>query len=232
MDAAAHKPIHPHHVHQRHFDRLVMLSDGVFAIAMTLSAVELKPEAQPGANIAEMWARPLATYFVSFAIISGVWIRHRSALAHLRRVDTPMTVISLLLLSLVALMPVVIRQMLEGGAEWNSVGLLIYSLALMANYTCLTVGWGYAAFVAKLAPDVSRPRALAWLMKDLFVAVLFGALALYSMHLKVAAALATLLGVAVRIASMRQWKLASLVETEAPAGDIAGQEPSSENRLE
>ncbi len=76
MEADMPKPVPGHHVHQRHFERLVMLSDGVFAIAMTLSAVELKPEPLPGASLAKMWALPLATYFVSFAIIAGVWVRH------------------------------------------------------------------------------------------------------------------------------------------------------------
>lgn len=220
MEADAPRPVQGHHVHQRHFERLVMLSDGVFAIAMTLSAVELKPEALPGASLAKMWTLPLATYFVSFAIIAGVWVRHRSALAHLRRVDTTTTLISLLLLSLVALMPVVIRQMLEGEGEAHSMGLLIYSLALMANYLCLTASWGYAAFIARLAPDVARPRALAWLMQDLFVAVLFAAVALYSLELKVAAALAAVLGAGLRIGSLRWLKKARAAETETPLEDI------------
>jgi uncharacterized membrane protein len=219
METDAPRPVQGHHVHQRHFERLIMLSDGVFAIAMTLSAVELKPDVQAGAGLLNAWLRPLATYFVSFAIISGVWIRHRSTLAHLRRVDMPMTLISLLLLSLVSLMPVVIRQMLEGDGEWSAVGLLIYALALMANYLCLAVGWGYAAFVAKLAPDVSRNRALVWLTRDLFVAVLFAAVALFSLKLKLAAAALTLVGVALRIGSVHfRKKAAQADEPEVSPG--------------
>ncbi|MEW5315075.1 MAG: hypothetical protein WDW38_006527 [Sanguina aurantia] len=131
-----------------------MLSDGVFAIAMTLSAVELKPEARPGASLAELWTRPLLTYFMSFAIIAGVWMRHRRALAHLRCVDNPMTFITLLLLSLVALMPVVIRQLLEGGADWISAGMLVYSVSLMAIYAIL-------ARVGAM-PRLSRGWHLTW----------------------------------------------------------------------
>ena len=84
MESGTSMPVKGHHVHQRHFDRLVMLSDGVFAIAMTLSAVELKTEAQPGESLLHAWIGPLLTYFVSFAIISSVWVRHRRTLAHLR----------------------------------------------------------------------------------------------------------------------------------------------------
>ena len=203
METHEPKPVRQHHVHQRHFDRLVMLSDGVFAIAMTLSAVELRPQALPGQSLAQVWARPLLTYFVSFVIIAGVWARHRRALSHLRRVDTTMSMISLLLLSLVALMPVVIRVLLEGEATAGSPGMLVYSLSMMANYACLFVGWGYAAFLAGLAPDVPRPRAWSWLLQELFVTVIFAALALYTLQLRVAAALVTLLGVGLRIGAMR-----------------------------
>jgi hypothetical protein len=40
-----------HHVHQRHLDRLVMLSDGIFTIAITLSAIEIRPELKPGQSL-------------------------------------------------------------------------------------------------------------------------------------------------------------------------------------
>ncbi|MGH8156958.1 MAG: TMEM175 family protein [Rhodanobacter sp.] len=203
MDVDAPLPVKGHHVHQRHFDRLVMLSDGVFAIAMTLSAVELKPVAQPGESLAQVWGLSLLTYFVSFFIIGGVWIRHRRALAHLRYVDMPLTLINLLLLSLVALMPVVIRVLLGGEGGMTSDGMLIYALSMAANYACLATAWGYAAFIADLAPEVPRARAWGWLLQEIFVTVLFGAMALYSVHLKWAALLVALAGLPLRVGSIR-----------------------------
>lgn len=200
MEPSHISPVREHHVHQRHFDRLVMLSDGVFAIAMTLSAVELKPEGHPGASLIEQWTTPLLIYFVSFFIVGGLWIRHRRVLANLRRVDMPAALLTLALLSLVSLMPVVVRVLLtDDGASAN--GMLIYSLALMANYLCLTAAWGYAAFVGDLAPDVPAPRAWSWLLQDLFVAMLFGAVALYSLGLKLPALLLTLVGIGLRFVS-------------------------------
>ena len=220
MESGTSMPVKGHHVHQRHFDRLVMLSDGVFAIAMTLSAVELKTEAQPGESLLHAWIGPLLTYFVSFAIIGSVWVRHRRTLAHLRYVDMPMTVISLLLLSLVALMPVVIRVLLSGAMGSGSTGMLVYSIALMANYACLAAGWGYAAFIAQLAPDVPRSRAWGWLLQELFVAIVFGAVALYSAQLKLAAVLVMLAGVGLRIASVR-------LERSAKAGAASADEANA-----
>ncbi|HVX56912.1 MAG TPA: TMEM175 family protein [Candidatus Saccharimonadales bacterium] len=217
MEPSKSLPVREHHVHQRHFDRLVMLSDGVFAIALTLSAVELKPEAAPGESLLRAWAVPLLVYFVSFAIVGGVWMRHRRVLANLRRVDAPSTLLTLLLLSLVSLMPVVVRVMLTSAGDASRDGMLFYALALMANYLCLAVSWGYAAFVGDLAPDVPKARAWGWLLQDLFVAVMFGAVALYSLHLKPLALLATLAGLALRFASSRLDKASKGAGSIVPA---------------
>lgn len=189
-------------MHQRHFDRLVMLSDGVFAIALTLSAVELKPEEAAGAHsLLAQWATPLLIYFLSFFIVGGVWMQHRRVLTHLRHVDTPMTLLTLAVLSVVSLMPVVIRVLLTAAGGESNEGMLIYSLALMANYLCLSASWGYAFFIGRLAPDVPVQRAWSWLLRDLFVAVLFGAVALFSAHLKLAAVLLCVGGAVVRFVS-------------------------------
>jgi uncharacterized membrane protein len=198
MDTGAPHHVKEHHVHQRHFDRLVMLSDGVFAIALTLSAVELRPEALPGQSLWQVWAKPLGVYFLSFFLIGAVWLRHRRTLAHLYRVDTVVTAATLVLLSLVALVPVFIRILLEDQSVSSTNGMLIYSVSLMAIYLSLAACWCYAAFIRHLAPSVPRPRAIGWLMEDLFVAVFFGAVVLYSLHLHVLALLATLLGVGMR----------------------------------
>ncbi|WP_458071281.1 hypothetical protein [Rhodanobacter sp. BL-MT-08] len=117
-------------------------------------------------------------------------------------------------------MPVVIRQMLEGEGEAHSMGMLVYSLALMVTYLCLAANWSYAALIARLAPDVARPRALAWLMQDFFVAIMFASVAFYSVELRVAAALAALPGAGLRIGSLRLLKKARAAETEAPLEDV------------
>jgi uncharacterized membrane protein len=212
MDSDKTPHVKAHHVHQRHFDRLVMLSDGVFAIAMTLSAVELKPTVTSGESLIQIWALPLGVYFLSFFIVGGVWARHRRTLAHLDRVDGPVTFTTLLLLSLVGLLPVFIRETLtdENVAQVN--GTLIYAVSLMAIYLSLCVGWAYAAFIGRLAPGVPRPRAWSWLLEDLFVVAIFGALALYSVHLSVPACALTLIGIALRMISIRFEKTAKTLD--------------------
>ncbi|WP_426700940.1 TMEM175 family protein [Rhodanobacter sp. Col0626] len=203
MENRTSQPLPEEHVRQRHLDRLVMMSDGVFAIAMTLSAVELRPELAPGESLASAWATPLAIYFLSFAIIAGVWFAHRRSLAHLSDVDNPTTWINLLLLSLVALMPVVIRFLLSNAAgQGSNAGMVAYGLAMTATYACLALAWGYPALYVGLAPNVPRRQAWSWFLEYLFVALLFGAMALYFLHLVLLAVLVALAATAMRAASL------------------------------
>ncbi|WP_449428642.1 hypothetical protein [Rhodanobacter umsongensis] len=43
MNSRANKPVEERHVGRRHLDRPIMLSDGIFAIAITLPAIEICP---------------------------------------------------------------------------------------------------------------------------------------------------------------------------------------------
>ncbi|WP_192105910.1 TMEM175 family protein [Rhodanobacter sp. DHB23] len=202
MENMAPQPLREEHVRQRHLDRLVMMSDGVFAIAMTLSAVELRPELLPGKSLLETWATPLGIYFLSFTVIAGVWYAHRRTLAHLRDVDNVTTGLNLLLLSLVALMPVVVRFLLtDPSRRINNAGMIAYGVAMATTYGCLALTWGYPALYAGLAPHVSRRQAWGWLLEYLFVSVVFLAMALFGLRLVTLAVLVAAAGVVMRIAS-------------------------------
>lgn len=217
--SAHEQPVREHHVHQRHFDRLVMLSDGVFAIALTLSAVELRPEAKPGQALLQVWGVPLLVYFFSFYLVAGVWYQHRRAMAQLRRIDAPLTVLTMLLLSLVALVPVVIRSMITTGSlvelpgrlpdsglsvyEFSTSDFVPYALTMLMIQLCLTVAWGYAAFIARLAPDLLPARARAWLLHDLSLTLTWATLAVWGLHRYWPAAALLAAVAALRIAQRR-----------------------------
>ncbi|MHB1057956.1 MAG: TMEM175 family protein [Rhodanobacter sp.] len=192
------EPVSDHHVGQRHLDRLVMLSDGVFAIAITLSAIEIKPAAAPGQTLWQAWSTPLLIYFLSFFLIGTVWAFHRRIVAHLRDIDSIGTMINLLLLSLVALMPVVIRFVFEDLQQGQ--GMLIYGIALGTTYVCIAVLWLHVAFIARLAPDLAPGKARQWLLEMLAGALIFGALALHETHWRWASLGVTLLALALLVA--------------------------------
>lgn len=204
MEANTPAPVREHHVHQRHFDRLVMLADGVFAIALTLSAVELRPEAKPGQTLLQTWGTPLLIYFLSFFMIGSVWFQHRRGMAHLRHVDRTLTLLTLAMLGLVALVPVMIRTMVTGeGGAGPTGGFVLYALTLLAIQLCLALGWGYAAFIGKLAPDLPRSQAWGWLLYDLFVALVWAMIACWFLQLVWLAAALAAVAVGVRVAALQ-----------------------------
>jgi len=190
-------------VRLRHLDRLVMMSDGVFAIALTLSAVELHPEMEAGKTLFQVWAMPLAVYFMSFLLIAAVWVAHRRNLAHLHSVDTPTTWLNLLLLSMIGLLPVVVRFFLVTIDDASRAGMVAYAVVLSATYFALALTWGYPSLIAKHTPGVSRRRAWAWLAEYVFVALLFAALALYAVGMMWIAWPIGIVAVLLRITSLR-----------------------------
>jgi uncharacterized membrane protein len=180
MNKPSRSAVQEHLVHRRHFDRLVMLSDGVFAIAITLSALEIKPELQPGQSLWEAWRVPLMIYFLCFFLIGQLWVFHRRMVAQMHQLDGPATAINLLLLSLVALMPVAIRISLTDQTPLGQT--FIYALAVAINYACMALFWGYVAFVAKLVPDMDKRVAYIWLWQKFMVIAAFVGLICYTMH--------------------------------------------------
>ena len=201
MSKRGQEAVEDRHVGQRHLDRLVMLSDGVFAIAITLSAIELKPEAHAGDSLWQAWSHPLLLYFLSFMLIGIVWFNHRRIVSHLRDVDAIGTVLNLLLLSLVALLPVVVRYSLTEAASGQA--LMVYAAGLAATYLATALLWLHLAFIAQLAPDLDRRVALGWLLQLLAAPLLIEAAVLYSSHLRYPSLAVTLLGVALILA--RRW---------------------------
>lgn len=124
------------------FDRLIMLSDGVFAIAITLAAIEIKPRG-PWSTPAELWAAlqlPLYAYAISFTVIAIYWSAHRDTFARLKRADTTVTLLTLLLLFLVAILPASTQLLYERG---NAAGVQVYAVSVMLCGFAQAALWGY-----------------------------------------------------------------------------------------
>ncbi len=193
MNSRADEPVIDR-VGQRHLDRLVMLSDGIFAIAITLSAIEIRPELKPGQSLWQAWSGALTVYFLSFLLIGVIWVGHRRIVSHLRDIDGIGTAINLLLLSLVALMPVVIRFSLNDATQ--DMGFVVYAVAIAVTFACMAALWFHVAFIAHLAPDLEPQLARIWLLEMIAAPLIIGATAFYQMHLKPMALILTLAAVA------------------------------------
>ncbi|HWC40100.1 MAG TPA: TMEM175 family protein [Acidimicrobiales bacterium] len=93
------------------YDRTVALSDGVFAIALTLLVLNIEAPALSSGHEGVLGSRLLDhgdeffSYALGFAVIGLLWVRHHSFFRGVERIDTRLTVLNLVYLGLVAFMP-------------------------------------------------------------------------------------------------------------------------------
>lgn len=153
-----------------------MLSDGVFAIAITLAALEIRlPE--HAASFSELLRRmiePLLVYAISFGIIALFWLRNRDLFARVQRVDLPLTMLNLALLCTVSLIPVGVR----GNAEFDSeAGFRLYALTMFLAGSVNAALWGYAALRSGIMrPAVPRSYRVNRVGGAVLLATVFGLL--------------------------------------------------------
>ncbi len=93
------------------YDRTVALSDGVFAIALTLLVLNIEAPALSSGHEGVLGSRLLDhgheffSYALGFAVIGLLWVRHHSFFRGVERIDTQLTVINLVYLGFVAFLP-------------------------------------------------------------------------------------------------------------------------------
>ena len=164
------------------FDRLIMLSDGVFAIAITLLALEIKPPNVWDGGILTLlistW-RSLFGFGLSFVLVGYFWLSHKWIFARLRRVDNVLTGLTLLLLIFVVLAPFMTQLVAMNGPLK---AMRAYSAFFSIAFAVQAALYVYAAFIGKL----------------LFVEILRGERILYSASLAALPLLFASLGVLVR----------------------------------
>ena len=165
-------------------ERLIMLSDGVFAIAMTLLALELRPpEGWNGLAIGELWAlmwRPTVAFALSFMVIGIYWMSHRRMFGRFRSADLPLTILNLIVLALITLVPVVTNLLYEVGPRPGPLTLYICLFASIGIGNGLI--WGYTAFLApKLFTEEPTARVkLTVLLILLLVPTMMGVMGLFA----------------------------------------------------
>ena len=144
----------------QHLHRLILFSDAVFAIAITLLAIEIHPPEHWHGDVGSFFhlmANKLIAYAVSFAAIGVLWISQRRTYSRLRKADGVLDVLNFLMLGLVALLPLGTELLWEA----NSMGALVIYVGLVAGVgVAQGLAWGYAAFIGKLAEPIDLPTRL------------------------------------------------------------------------
>jgi uncharacterized membrane protein len=120
--------------------RTLALSDGVFAIALTLLVLSLHtPELDHDPTSSEvghaLWEQHGAflAWLLSFYVIGVNWLRHRDAFRHVRDPDQPTARLNLLYLAAIAFLPFPTDVIAHYGSEWPAVALYSCTIALSST---------------------------------------------------------------------------------------------------
>jgi TMEM175 potassium channel family protein len=142
-------------------ERLAAISDGVFAVAMTLLVLDLHmPAAEAIHSEAGLWHAVLAlaprvlVYLMSFLTLGIFWVGQQTQLNQLERSDRDFTWLHLGFLFAVSLMPFSTSQM----AEFISyrVALVIYWINILLLGVLLYAAWAYAIRARLMKPDITE----------------------------------------------------------------------------
>jgi uncharacterized membrane protein len=137
--------------------RLTFLSDGVFAIALTLLALELKAPADwdgSAFGLLHQMRGSLTAFGVSFLVIAFYWITHRRSFRYIRHADGVLTGLNFVALGLITLVPFATRLLMERSSGTQAVGAYLGLIAVIGLANALL--WGYAA----VRPGIMEPEAI------------------------------------------------------------------------
>ena len=144
-------------------NRIEALTDGVFAVAMTLLVLDIKvPELQTPLDISQLPVRLVAlwpkflSYAISFIILGVYWVGHHIQLSFIRRADRPLLWINLLFLLWVALVPFSTALLSEYPTSRTAIA--VYGLNLIAIGLTLALHWWYATVEARHVDADIHPR--------------------------------------------------------------------------
>src|SRR5262245_45302173 len=114
--------------------RVLALSDGVFAIILTLLVLEIHvPELESGQSLSgaiEEIRPSFVAFLISFVVVAISWVGHRDLFAHVRRTDRPLIWLNILFMLPLCLLP--FGASLLARYERAEVSLQLYGLLLVA----------------------------------------------------------------------------------------------------
>jgi uncharacterized membrane protein len=139
--------------------RVEAFSDGVFAVAITLLVLNIHglpdptkplPDADLLTLLSKQWPTYLA-FVTSFATIGVMWTNHHRLFTHIRRVDTSLLALNLLLLLVIVFIPFPTTLLTSyiTHPEYHYAALL-YSATGILLATSFNLLWRYASYKNRL----------------------------------------------------------------------------------
>lgn len=168
----------PAHREQLGLERLVFFTDAVFAIAITLLALEIRlppvegevTDGQLLALLANIWPSYLG-FAVSFLVIGVFWIGHHRRFGLIVRYDRGLILLNLLLLMVIAFIPFPTSVLSEHG---NRTSVIFYAATMALAGLLSAAIWTYASRNNRLLEgDVTAAERRQEMVRSLVVPGMF-----------------------------------------------------------
>jgi uncharacterized membrane protein len=139
--------------------RILALSDGVFAIAITLLIIEIAVPPATDGHLARallgLWPRYLA-YLLSFLVIARFWVTHHEAFRLIGRYDGRLVWLNLILLLFVAFLP--FPTAVLGAHVRSPVAAPLYAISVGLAAASSAACWWYASGRGRLLRPEARGK--------------------------------------------------------------------------
>jgi uncharacterized membrane protein len=142
-------------------ERLLVLCDGIFAIATTLLVIDIKipsnlSETAFNNALSNLLFSQAIIYLITFVVIASFWAQHRRVMHYVNHFDSRFISLTLLFLAFIAFFPVtstILNQYSYLGA------IILYTLTFAGCGFSLLIVWLYASWHHRLLePDLPRER--------------------------------------------------------------------------
>ena len=173
---------------EKETDRLEAFSDGVFAVAITLLVLSFQPPTAPDKLIDSallgflynQWPM-LFAFVTSFATIGIMWINHHRLFKHIKRTDTGLLLLNLLLLLFIVFIPYPTALLAQQYALHpdQHLAAVVYSGTYVIMAICFNLLWRYTSYHNRLlGKDVDQRAVMAisrqYLFGPVFYLITFG----------------------------------------------------------
>ncbi len=151
---------------ERGLDRIISLSDGVFAFSLTLLALNLVVPELPGGDPSLLYqglineSMHFLYFFLTFIITGAYWSTHHRIFRFIRRYDGVLMRLNMFLLLFIILMPFITQLNIEYGHE--KIAVLIAAMGYAIPGLLLSLIWHYSSKGYRLI-DKNLPSDFAWL---------------------------------------------------------------------
>ncbi len=140
--------VDPKHKLELRSVRLEALGDGIFAVAMTILAFELKWPNLPDTSLNSFVQSfrhilpDLLCYVISFVILGIMWFGHRMVFEYIGKTNRHFIFLGVIFYMMICLVPFSTRFLAENKLQWGTI--LVYGLNLSFCNLALYAQWSYA----------------------------------------------------------------------------------------